>query len=75
MTQMCKTEGNAGYLANKSRKRGEGEEVGCWMTMTEADRNKMPVVEKMMGDFLQINALFLTYYTVCMYVGRQQLRW
>lgn len=41
MTQMCKTEGNSEYLANKSRK-GGGEEVGHG----QADRNKIPVVEK-----------------------------
>ncbi len=52
--------------------------MGWWMTMTEADRNKMPVVEKresMIGYFPERNVLFLTFYTVCMYVGRQQLRW
>lgn len=55
--------------------RGGGEEVECWMTMTEADRNKMPVAERresMMGGgtFRRQMQFFLTYYTVCMYVGQ-----
>lgn len=28
-----------------------------------------------MGDFPEKDANFLTYYTVCLYVGQQQLRW
>lgn len=49
------------------------------MTMTETDRNKMPVTEReresMTRDFPERKVFFYNLLHVCTYLGRQQLRW
>lgn len=60
------------------QKQEEGEEE-YWMTMTETDRNKMPVTEReresMTRDFPERKVFFYNLLHVCTYLGRQQLRW
>lgn len=69
MTQMCKTEGNSGQT-----KAGRGGGEGGVLDDHDGDRQEQRR-ESVMGDFPEKDANFLTYYTVCLYVDQQQLRW